>query len=111
MIATAITLPIKADAGRRSASYVFTWVPSLEAKCKQLILQRVRFVRHRLAYWMGEFLTALSLDDAKIKSFVLGLIQGAYCLSPTGMLASMAEEVKRPEMAIPRAMSVLLFHL
>ena len=40
------------------------------------------------------------------QSFVLGLVQGAYCLSPTGMLASMAEEVKHPETSIPRAMSV-----
>lgn len=37
----------------------------------------------------------------------MGLIQGAYCLSPTGMLASMSEEVKKPEQTIPRAMCVL----
>jgi amino acid transporter len=36
----------------------------------------------------------------------MGLIQGAYCLSPTGMLASMSEEVKKPEQTIPRAMLV-----
>ncbi len=34
----------------------------------------------------------------------MGLVQGAYCLSPTGMLASFSEEVKRPETTIPRAM-------
>lgn len=40
------------------------------------------------------------------QAFFMGLIQGAYCLSPTGMLASMSEEVKKPETTIPRAMYV-----
>jgi len=52
---------------------------------------------------MGESITVLELTT-DLQSFVLGLIQGAYCLSPTGMLASMAEEVKNPEINIPRAM-------
>jgi amino acid transporter len=56
-----------------------------------------------MADWMGESSSYLVImSDAQ--SFVLGLIQGAYCLSPTGMLASMAEEVKNPEVNIPRAM-------
>ncbi|KAK1923905.1 amino acid transporter [Papiliotrema laurentii] len=75
VLATAITLPIKANAGRRSASYVFT-----------------EFVSSGTGWPTGW-------------SFILGLIQGAYCLSPTGMLASMAEEVKHPEINIPRAMT------
>jgi hypothetical protein len=57
-----------------------------------------------MANGLGEILAAEPPDPLISQSFVLGLIQGAYCLSPTGMLASMAEEVKRPEMAIPRAM-------
>jgi L-asparagine transporter-like permease len=36
--------------------------------------------------------------------FVMGLIQGAYCYSATGMLPAMAEEAKKPELSIPRAM-------
>lgn len=38
------------------------------------------------------------------QTWVLGLIQGAYCFSATGMLPAMAEEAKQPELTIPRAM-------
>jgi len=34
----------------------------------------------------------------------MGLIQGAYCFSATGMLPAMAEEAIKPELSIPRAM-------
>jgi amino acid transporter len=44
------------------------------------------------------------MDRLTGQAFFMGLIQGAYCLSPTGMLASMSEEVKKPEQTIPRAM-------
>ncbi|GFZ48289.1 LOW QUALITY PROTEIN: hypothetical protein JCM24511_06037 [Saitozyma sp. JCM 24511] len=77
VLATAITLPIKANAGRRSAAEVFT-----------------QFVDSGTGWPWGW-------------QFVLGLIQGAYCLSPTGMLASMAEEVVKPELTIPRAIGLL----
>jgi amino acid transporter len=43
-------------------------------------------------------------NELTTQAFFMGLIQGAYCLSPTGMLASMSEEVKKPEQTIPRAM-------
>jgi amino acid transporter len=46
----------------------------------------------------------ISMDRLTVQAFFMGLIQGAYCLSPTGMLASMSEEVKKPEQTIPRAM-------
>jgi amino acid transporter len=38
------------------------------------------------------------------QQWVLGLIQGAYCFSATGMLPAMSEECKKPELTIPRAM-------
>jgi amino acid permease len=38
------------------------------------------------------------------QQWVLGLIQGAYCFSATGMLPAMAEEAKSPDTTIPRAM-------
>lgn len=70
--------------------------------------QPIRGFRHRLAVGMGQspyFLLALRSSRLILaQQFVLGLIQGAYCLSPTGMLASMAEEVVKPELTIPRAM-------
>lgn len=34
----------------------------------------------------------------------MALIQGAYCFSPIGMLASMADEMKTPEKSVPIAM-------
>ena len=34
----------------------------------------------------------------------MGLIQGAYCYSATGMLPAMAEEAIKPDLSIPRAM-------
>jgi amino acid transporter len=39
-----------------------------------------------------------------LQSFIMGLIQGAYCYSATGMLPAMAEEAKKPDLSIPRAM-------
>ena len=36
-------------------------------------------------------------------SFFIGLLQGAYTLSSTGMVASMCEEVREPEVMVPKA--------
>lgn len=74
VLATAITLPVKAASGTRSAAEVFTiW-------------------QDQGAGWPRGW------------SFVMALIQGAYCFSPIGMLASMADEMKTPETSVPIAM-------
>ncbi|ORX38207.1 gaba permease-like protein [Kockovaella imperatae] len=74
VLATVITLPVKAHMGHRSAEYVFT-----------------KFVDMGAGWPRG-------------MQWVLGLIQGAYCFSATGMLPAMAEEAILPELSIPRAM-------
>ncbi|KAI9632976.1 amino acid transporter, partial [Dioszegia hungarica] len=78
VLATVITLPIKAALGRRSAAEVFT-----------------EFMDMGAGWPVG-------------MQWVLGLIQGAYCFSATGMLPAMSEEAKSPETTIPRAISGLL---
>jgi amino acid transporter len=74
VIAGAITLPLMAHSGRRSAVEVF-----------------VRFEDNGAGWPKGW-------------SYMMGFLQGAYTYSATGLLTSMAEEVKRPEYTLPRAL-------
>lgn len=74
VIAAAITLSVKAASGRRSASEVF-----------------VKLVESGSGWPRGW-------------GVMIGALQGSYTCSATGMLVSMAEEVKRPELNIARGM-------
>ncbi|KAJ3536904.1 hypothetical protein NM208_g6526 [Fusarium decemcellulare] len=42
-------------------------------------------------------------------SFCIGLLHAAYATSATGMITSMCEEVRRPEIQVPRAMVATVF--
>lgn len=74
VIATVITLPVYAASGIRSAREV--WIDYVD----------------------------MGVGFPQGWTWVLGLIQGAYCFSATGMLPAMAEEAISPELTIPRAM-------
>lgn len=85
VIATVITLPIKAAAGRSSAATVFTEFMDMGAG------------------WPVGMVSSIQ-SKADVQQWVLGLIQGAYCFSATGMLPAMSEEAISPDTTIPRAM-------
>jgi len=99
----------------------FQVVPSeTEAHPFHLTVRSIRIWQDQGAGWprgwvssrrlsAGPIIIASSLISSRSisrpsQSFVMALIQGAYCFSPIGMLASMADEMKTPETSVPIAM-------